>query len=209
MKGLILDTSGETALIALSDEGKSRHHFTSSSIESSSLLAAHIQTVLTTASLSLSQLHYIGIGIGPGSFLGTRIGVIIAKSLAYGLQIPLISFCSLEAYEPKEPMEFAVVTDAKSKGVYLLKGRKTHSSVVYDDTPTLCSIENLLSLYPQTLTLITPHKEVLLRKLTLCKNTLLEVFPSIEKLCAYCDQQYRASHFDSLENLPIHYLRLS
>ena len=37
---------------------------------------------------------YILIGIGPGSFTGTRVGAVTAKTLSFALEIPLISFSS-------------------------------------------------------------------------------------------------------------------
>jgi tRNA A37 threonylcarbamoyladenosine modification protein TsaB len=42
----------------------------------------------------LRPLRYIAIGTGPGSFTGSRVGGIVAHSLSYGWNIPLISFSS-------------------------------------------------------------------------------------------------------------------
>lgn len=208
MKGLILDTSGDTALIAISDHGRLVHHVLFPSQHSSSLLTMEIQKALSEASIAMHQLNYIGIGIGPGSFLGTRIGVTIAKSLAYGLQIPLVSFCSLQAYQPPCSAQFSVMIDAKSKGVYLLNGHKTSETVIYEPTPVLVSIEEFLSCYESTHLYITPNKSALAHKLPVLKDALLEVSPSLSYLCRYCVEKSPSSHINALDPISIHYLRL-
>lgn len=60
---------------------------------------------------------HIAIGIGPGSFTGTRVGVMAAKTLAYAWQIPLIPFHSLAKYAP-DTNTFTIYGDAKSRGTF-------------------------------------------------------------------------------------------
>ena len=43
--------------------------------------------------VSLEDLKYIAIGLGPGSFTGIRLGASIGFSLSYGKQLPLLTFC--------------------------------------------------------------------------------------------------------------------
>lgn len=210
MKGLILDTSGESALIALSEQGLLSHSRILPSVHTSSLLATHIQTLLHEASCPIRHVNYIGIGIGPGSFLGTRIGVTIGKSLAYGLQIPLVSFCSLQAYAPEGPMDFAALSDAKSKGCYLLQGVKNRHNVLYDSTPSLYSAEELYDLHQvRPLRYVSPNITPLLKKLPFLVDLLTEVPPALSYLCQLCNEKIAVSPTHALDPLPIHYLRLS
>jgi tRNA threonylcarbamoyladenosine biosynthesis protein TsaB len=46
--------------------------------------------------LKIKSLDAVAVSKGPGSYTGLRIGVSVAKGLCYGLDIPLISVCSLE-----------------------------------------------------------------------------------------------------------------
>lgn len=57
-----------------------------------------IQEILKNASITVQDLNQIEVINGPGSFTGVRIGVTIAKTLAYTLNIPIKSISSIEAY---------------------------------------------------------------------------------------------------------------
>ena len=95
---LALDTSTATMSIAVLEGirplGKSsmtalRRH----SVE----LVPRIQELVTSLNLAMTDLQGIAVGYGPGSYTGVRIGVTVAKTLAWSLQIPVLGVSSLEA----------------------------------------------------------------------------------------------------------------
>lgn len=59
-------------------------------------LAQSIQEVMRSNQISFEDLGCIAIGNGPGSFTGLRVGIATAKSLAYGLRIPVIGLDTLQ-----------------------------------------------------------------------------------------------------------------
>ena len=199
MKGLILDTSHQ-AFIAVSSHGKLLD-FSTCAAQCSSTFVQDIDACLKSLSLLLSDLKYISVGIGPGSFLGTRIGVIVAKSLSYALNIPLIPFCSLEAYQTEPP--FFVLSDAKSKGAYLLEPHKNSS-------PKLLNAIELEKLCLEHPLFISPLAEPLLSKFPFLKQSdCLQVSPCLSYLCQYTYEKYLSSNPEKQASLEIHYLRLS
>ena len=199
MNGLILDTSHQ-AFIAVSSHGK-LVDFSICAAQCSSTFVQNIDECLKSLSLLLSDIEYISVGVGPGSFLGTRVGVIVAKSLSYALNIPLIPFCSLEAYQTKLP--FFVLSDAKSKGAYLLEPHK-------NSPPKLLNATELEELCLENPLFISPTAEPLLSKFPFLKHSdCLQAAPCLPYLCQYTHEKYLSSNLENQASLEIHYLRLS
>lgn len=143
MNILILDTSDTNSFIALfTAEGKDIQRLDPNRKQSQSLLPALIE-LLKKNNVSPNQLDAISIGNGPGSFTGTRIGVMAAKTLAYACKLPLVSFCSLSKYIPQEDGIFLVVSDGKRHGYYTLEGEKTGDRFSYQVMPRLIPKEML------------------------------------------------------------------
>ena len=57
-----------------------------------------IEEILSVNEITTSYLNEIIVVNGPGSFTGVRLGVTIAKTLAYTLDIPIKTITSLESY---------------------------------------------------------------------------------------------------------------
>lgn len=122
MLTLILDTSTDYTLLALAKESQLLAEYPLSVGRASMTLLPSIQGFLRCHSYTLQDLTSIAVGTGPGAFTGTRIGVTIAKTLSYALNIPILPFCSLQAFKPLTSGPFYSVIDAKSGSIYALKG---------------------------------------------------------------------------------------
>ena len=95
------DTSSPTGIITAFEEFNSGYRVVvewtlslETSKHSERLLWA-IDTVLESAGWQLEDLCAIGVGVGPGSFTGLRIGITTAKILASQIQIPIVPVSSL------------------------------------------------------------------------------------------------------------------
>ncbi len=72
---------------------------------------------------NFSGIEAIGVGVGPGSYTGIRLGVSVAQALAYAWKLPLVGISSLEGFIPSEQKgEYAAILDARIGGVYLQIG---------------------------------------------------------------------------------------
>jgi tRNA threonylcarbamoyl adenosine modification protein YeaZ len=83
-------------------------------------LLPRLLAALELAGGSLSAVTAIGIGTGPGSFTGLRVGMSVAKGLAFALERPIIGVPSLAAWLAAEPEADAAVARAGARDAYLL-----------------------------------------------------------------------------------------
>ena len=123
MPCLILDTSTDLSIVALANENGITSHevFKHANLLSKNLLPA-AQALLQKNGLAPSDLTSIAVGIGPGSYTGTRLGVAVAKSLAFALNVPIKAFCSPLAFIPDNQGTFAFIIPARSGNYFLVKG---------------------------------------------------------------------------------------
>jgi tRNA threonylcarbamoyladenosine biosynthesis protein TsaB len=94
---LLIDTSQETATVALSNEGKVLHWEENKiSKEHASWLHTAIARLIAEAEITLGDLKAVAVIAGPGSYTGLRVGMAAAKGFCYALNIPLITRNTLE-----------------------------------------------------------------------------------------------------------------
>ena len=94
---LAIETSGDVCGTAALRNGEliSEHSFRHG-MHLSERLIGHIDDVLAEAEAKLDELEMIAVGIGPGSFTGTRVGVMTAKTLA---SLRSVTFYGVDALE--------------------------------------------------------------------------------------------------------------
>ncbi len=122
---LSFDTATNNCSIALTRGGfvngtvVASVHFSSGITHSRKLLSS-IDRLLAEASINLSQVSAIAVGLGPGSFTGLRIGMATAKGLCHGSSKPLLGISSLDAIgaSVRSDKLICAVLDARKKEVY-------------------------------------------------------------------------------------------
>lgn len=95
-------------------------------------LSAHIHGYLQDflAPHSWQELEQLAVAIGPGGFTGTRIGVVVARTLAQQLGIPLFGISSLAAIATAQP-----ASPTPQIAVQMRAQRKEVFGAIYEHTP--------------------------------------------------------------------------
>lgn len=101
MKLLAIETSGSKgslALAQLDDRNLLNLHICSWSEKAkhSELATVKLQELLTLAHAELKDLTHLAVNLGPGSFTGLRVGLNMARTLAYTLGLPIATTNTLE-----------------------------------------------------------------------------------------------------------------
>jgi len=97
MKILAIDTSNYVLGVAIIDEDKViGEYITNINKNHSVRVMPAIEALLKDVDVKPSELTKIVVAEGPGSYTGVRIGVTIAKTLAWTLNIPLVGVSSLK-----------------------------------------------------------------------------------------------------------------
>lgn len=179
MDGLILETSTEKGLLILSREGKplAAKRLTGGH-ELSKKIASEVSSLLEENAF---QPQFVAVGTGPGSFTGTRVGAALGKALAFGWKIPVLGFCSLEAFFPTDQEPCAVVFDAKMGGFYVLK--KSF------DTPLLIPLVKAAEDFGGLARIASPHPDLLKKRLDI-PAPIIETDPNPFWLCTLCNDLF-------------------
>lgn len=95
---LALETTGDVCSVAIRDEkGLIAERAFRHRMHLSERLIDDVDAVLKDAGVTLDEVQGFGVGIGPGSFTGVRIGVTTVKTWAFVLKKPVVGVSSLDA----------------------------------------------------------------------------------------------------------------
>ena len=120
MYSLFIDTHDEKIKIILFKDGKIiTKKIESSSMKHSVITMPLIDETLKENNITANDLNEILVVNGPGSFTGVRIGVTIAKTFAYLLNIPIKSIDVLEEKSIFVNNDKKIVEETEKNGKYI------------------------------------------------------------------------------------------
>ena len=121
MNKLIIDSATNLLFVGLIKEGK---HYIKTRVgknDNAAYVVNYIKELLSEHNLTINDINEIITGIGPGSYTGIRVSVVVSKTLAYSLKIPLKQISSLKLLSSGIKGEVQAVIDARRGYVFAHK----------------------------------------------------------------------------------------
>lgn len=139
---LFIDTSTDTLTVGIIKNNILLDESTTSSSEHSKYTLVEIEKILKKNNILPTEVNKIMVINGPGSFTGVRIGVTIAKTYAWALNIKVIPISTLKAYALSiSNFDYYIpLIDARRGYVYSSIYDKNYNEILND---TYISLEEL------------------------------------------------------------------
>ncbi len=157
---LIIDTATERPVVALvKGEALLSQRELPFGLRSSTHLLPVLEEEILNQGIDLQKdIQAIIVGVGPGSYTGTRVGVMAAKAISYATSTPLVGVSTLAALIRDTSSLCASMIDAKSQGVYLMKP---------GGLPTLVPLDKIDDALIGVRRIVTPNLSAVQSKVTL------------------------------------------
>lgn len=157
MNILAFDTVSNNVSIALAHKEKIlSQKLTNSKSNQSEILLDEIAEILNKNNLCYQNLNLIATTNGPGSFTGSRIGLVVAKTIKLATNLPLILLNCLEviAYQNQQEttnkaQKILVVIDAKANEFFYCPFDFDEKISLNLLQPKIVNIDNILTIIPQ------------------------------------------------------------
>ncbi len=134
----------------------------------SAVLTSVLRDFLDEKGIGITELDGIGVGVGPGSYTGMRVGISFAKGLALGLGIPLLDIESTAAMafsaRSSRGGDIWTIIDAKMGSVYRACYRFANEVVEVILKPEVVPIDRAAEGIEKDTLVVTPD-ELWLREL--------------------------------------------
>jgi len=194
-----IDSSSERAVICLGRKGEVIAEQTLPTYSSSGQIIPVVDKLLRKIGLRIQDLEAVAVSLGPGSFTGLRIGLSVAKSLSFALNIPLIGIPTLESWVYPVSKKGILCPLSKAYGNryyarFYIKRKNVRPLSEYLFLPLSDIIQKANEFSPEKVTFILRNEEiaekigktktlsfVLLKKLSLLKALLKSAEEKIQK----------------------------
>ena len=145
---LALETSTNICSVALYNGNKIFEEVSEEKFSQSKKIIKMIDHVLKDAKLDITKINFIACSRGPGSFTGLRIGIGVAKGIAYGQNIPIMPISPLQAIAyrvmtSEKVKQVTVIKDARMNDLYVAKFKNKDNIPVLQGEEYLCAIKHI------------------------------------------------------------------
>lgn len=133
MRTLFIDTHGELITIAFIKDKEIFIKEKYSEYSHATIVLPLLNEMLKENKIKLNEFNKIIVVNGPGSFTGIRIGLTIAKTIAYSLNIPIHTISSLKAYLLSSDEDgICMIEDPKGFYIGIKNGENVEETYTYE-----------------------------------------------------------------------------
>ena len=157
-RALAIETSGRIGSVALLDENgaieeREFHH----GLQHAAGLIPLIDQLCTQRGWKPTELQEVYVSAGPGSFTGLRIGITLAKTLAFTTGVKLVAVPTMRvlvANAPQEAQHAIIVLDAKRDQIFTARFQRIDQNWVEQEPAHLDTLAAMLTRSPRPIHLI-------------------------------------------------------
>ena len=176
MNIISIDTSSKFCSLSIQLSGNIRDSIISNlALSHSSELAVNLKKLINKYQIKISDLDFVLVNVGPGSFTGLRIGVSFAKGLCLSNNIPLIPINSFDMIDSKISRESSTPLETKEAiqkedisitpiGIPLIAGPGAITSIMILSSQTSSYVDKCIVHINILITLIITYIILLLGK---------------------------------------------
>ena len=165
-RALAIETSGRTGSIALVDEGRVlvEDEFPHG-LQHAAEMVPRIDRLCRERGWAPRDLAELYVSAGPGSFTGLRIGITLAKTLAFTTGARVIAVPSVRVLAhnaPPDAMELIIVLDAKREQIFTARLRRSTDGWAEQEPAHLDDLASMLARAPRPVHLLgegIPHHQ--------------------------------------------------
>jgi len=180
-----IDTSGYVNAVGLVDGSRVLADSTfSAKTDSLEQIVDNIDSTLRSAGLGLKDVQGIGVGLGPGSWTGIRVGVTVGKMLAFGTGKPVAGVSTLAAlaYAAREesPLICAVISAGTRDAVYTACYHVDDGIVIQDGEYFAGTVKELTVMLKEPAVLVGSGAEVYLQMIIKEDSSLITKVKAVD-----------------------------
>ena len=154
-----IDTSGYVNAVGIADSTRVLADATfPAKTDSLEQIVDNIDSVLKSVGLSLKDVEGIGVGLGPGSWTGIKVGVTVGKILAFSTNKRVAGIPTLEALaynaRNESPLLYAVINVGIKDTVYAARYRVNNNEVTRDGEYFAGNVKELAGMITEPVTLV-------------------------------------------------------
>lgn len=172
MKYLLIDSATANLVVAIIIDNKVKYIFNGEAgKDMSTIIMPVINEAFTTAGIKPQDIDKIFAVNGPGSFTGIRVGLTVAKTMAWSLKIPVVPISSLEIIASGTPAKNNIALIDARRGYVYAGGYDENLNQTFEDKHILLedikengifisadNIENAIKPQIDVLKIIKKHK---------------------------------------------------